>query len=404
MNAMLVMLLDKQVTFKLYDIRRMIVNRKLYIRTRNQEDLEYIKSSQVFDIIKTKIGVDHQQREVKNWKHMPEFQQIKQEPYALSIVNTTECTEVLSNTLKQGITDKTKSIWYPKLIKRDRGYWYSRSRVANRHPIYIISKGRPKCITARSLSKMGVVYKIVIEPQELDSYRQYHNDDTLITTDFSNLDQGSIPVRNFIWNLSIRNGHTHHWCLDDNIEDFNILSNNTKDHCRTGSIFRYAEDFVGCYSNIGQAGFNYYSFAKSNDSVPPLYLNTRVYSCMLIDNTIPFRWRGRYNEDTDLSLRILKSGRCTVLFNMFLAGKVTTQRMKGGNTDHVYTDGDDRLKFAESLRDQHPDIVRVVRKFNRWHHQVNYSGFKQELNRISEMPCNYKSDLIWKKQEDRYNG
>ena len=62
-----------------------------------------------------------------------------------------------------------------------------------------------------------------------------------------------------------------------------------------------------------------------------------------------YGWRGRYNEDTDLSLRALKDGWCTVLFNAFLIGKVTTMRMKGGNTDNVYTDGDNRLSFAKAL-------------------------------------------------------
>ena len=62
--------------------------------------------------------------------------------------------------------------------------------------------------------------------------------------------------------------------------------------------------------------------------------------------------------------------------NVFLAGKDTSERMKGGNTDNVYTDGDDRRKFAESLREQHPSIVKVVWKFGRWQHQVDYSGFK----------------------------
>ena len=51
-------------------------------------------------------------------------------------------------------------------------------------------------------------------------------------------------------------------------------------------------------------------------------------------------------------------------------------RMKGGNTDHVYTDDDDRRKFAESLVEQHPDVAKVVWKFNRWHHQVDYKPFK----------------------------
>ena len=51
--------------------------------------------------------------------------------------------------------------------------------------------------------------------------------------------------------------------------------------------------------------------------------------------------------------------------------------MKGGNTDNVYTDNDDRMKFANALKTLHPDLVKVVWKFNRWHHQVDYRVFKK---------------------------
>jgi hypothetical protein len=137
------------------------------------------------------------------------------------------------------------------------------------------------------------------------------------------------------------------------------------------------EDFVDRYENVGIAGANYYSFCKTTDSVPPYILNTRIYSCILIKNDLPFRWRGMYNEDTDLCLRVLKDGWSTILFNSFLVGKVTTLRMKGGNTDEVYGDTDHRKEFAESLQQQHPDVVKVVWKFNRWHHQVDYRPFKK---------------------------
>ena len=65
-------------------------------------------------------------------------------------------------------------------------------------------------------------------------------------------------------------------------------------------------------------------------------------------------------QDTDLSLRILKEGLCTILFNAFLVGKVTTMRMNGGNTGEVYGGTDNRLEFAESLQKQHPEIVKVT--------------------------------------------
>ncbi len=246
------------------------------------------------------------------------------------------------------------------------------------YPVYIVSKGRWKSrLTSKVLDRMKVPYKIVVESQEFEKYAEFIDSEKILTLPFSDLGQGSIPARNWIWEHSIALGAERHWILDDNIEAFNRLNRNIKPIVETGAIFKAAEDFVNRYENIAIAGFNYYSFCKTTERLPPYYLNTRIYSCILIKNDLPYRWRGRYNEDTDLSIRALKDGWCTVLFNAFLAGKVTTMRMSGGNTDHVYTDGDDRLKFAQALQELHPDIVKVVWKFNRWHHQVDYKPFKK---------------------------
>jgi hypothetical protein len=143
------------------------------------------------------------------------------------------------------------------------------------------------------------------------------------------------------------------------------------------------EDYVDRYENIVMAGPHNKGFVPDrNDRVGPYLLNSRIYSCILLDTTLPDRWRGRYNEDTDLSLRLLKQGKCTLLFRALLMDKGTTvgaknaKPMKGGNTDNVYNGGDHRLAFAQSLADQHPDCVKVVWKFNRWHHGVDYSNFK----------------------------
>lgn len=245
-----------------------------------------------------------------------------------------------------------------------------------KHPIYIVSKGRwQNRLTARTLDRMRVPYRIVVEPQEYASYAAVIAPDKILTLPFSNLGQGSIPARNWIWEHSLAAGDARHWILDDNIEAFNRLNRNMKPVVETGAIFRAAEDFVERYDNVPLAGFNYYSMCKATEKVPPYYLNTRIYSCILILNSLPMRWRGRYNEDTDLSLRVLKAGYCTILFNAFLCGKVCTMRMKGGNTDELYKD-DGRRLMAESLREQHPDVVKVVWKFKRWHHQVNYKPFK----------------------------
>lgn len=230
--------------------------------------------------------------------------------------------------------------------------------------------------TARSLDAIKLDYRIVVEPQEHDQYAAVIDPKKILVLPFSNLGQGSIPARNWIWEHSISVGAKRFWQLDDNILHFYRLNNNKKTAVTNGAIFRAAEDFVDRYENVALAGFNYQWLAKATDKVPPFYLNTRIYSCILIDNTIPFRFRGRYNEDTALSLDVMKAGLCTVLFNAFLCGKTSTMTMKGGNTDELYQD-DGRLKMAQSLREQHPDVVRVVKKFKRWQHHVDYRPFKK---------------------------
>lgn len=60
-----------------------------------------------------------------------------------------------------------------------------------------------------------------------------------------------------------------------------------------------------------------------------------------------------------------------------------TMTMKGGNTDELYKN-DGRLKMAESLREQHPDVTKVTRKWGRWQHHVDYSPFKK--NRFIPKP------------------
>jgi DNA-directed RNA polymerase subunit H (RpoH/RPB5) len=259
-----------------------------------------------------------------------------------------------------------------------------------RYPIYVISKGRwekRQRLTVRYLDKMRVPYHIVIEPQEYKEYARVIPKDRILKLPFSNLGQGSIPARNWVWEHALASGAKRHWILDDNIRDFYRFNYNLKIRVRSGGTFRAAEDFVDRYENIALAGFQYFMFVPRKDKKPPFHLNTRIYSCILIRNDIPYRWRGRYNEDTDLSIRVLKDGWCTVLFNAFLIDKATTMTMKGGNTDELYRgvgstrkEDDGRWKMAESLRKQHPDIVKITRKWNRWQHHVDYRLFaKNEL-------------------------
>lgn len=263
------------------------------------------------------------------------------------------------------------------------------------YPVYIISKGRwGSRLTSKALDYMNVPYHIVIEPQEYENYASVIDKEKILILPFSNLGLGSIPARNWVWEHAISRGFERHWILDDNIDGFGRLNNNLKIKVSSGNIFRAAEDFVDRYENVAIAGFQYDFFVLRKVKIEPYKLNTRIYSSILIKNDLTYRWRGRYNEDTDLSIRALKDGWCTVLFYAFIAYKETTMTMKGGNTDELYQ-GDGRLKMAESLQEQHPDITKITWKWGRWQHSVDYSSFKK--NKL------IKKDLPIKEGIDNYN-
>jgi hypothetical protein len=241
---------------------------------------------------------------------------------------------------------------------------------------------------------MKVPYYIVVEPQERQYYEVVIDPKKILVLPFSNLGQGSIPARNWIWEHSAASGARRHWIVDDNIAWFARLYHNLKIPVKTGSYFAAIEEFAERYENVALAGPHYFMFASRKEKLPPFQLNRRIYSCILIKNDIPYRWRGRYNEDTDLSLRVLKDGWCTVLFFSFLAWKNPTMTIKGGNTSQLYQ-GDGRLKMAESLVEQHPDVASITRKWGRWQHQVDYSAFKRNQLKL-------KPGVVLKDEPDEF--
>lgn len=266
----------------------------------------------------------------------------------------------------------------------------NKKRIKSKYPIFIISKGRwEKRLTVKAFDKINIDYKIVVEPAEYEKYAEVIDDKMIIIApeNFSEKGQGSIPIRNFVFDYAKKKGYEKHWIWDDNIASIMRNDKNSRIKCNTATPLLICEEFTDRFQNIALSGMNYDFFLIQKDKPPPFRFNTRIYSNILINHKIPFKWRGRYNEDTDLSLRCLKAGWNTILFNAFLVEKSTTLTEKGGNTDTIYNRGDKRRLFAESLKKQHPDCVKITWKYNRWHHQVDYRKFK---NRKLEYKKDYK--------------
>lgn len=283
----------------------------------------------------------------------------------------------------------------------------------NIYPIHIPSKGRYKSnITVKALERMKVDnYWVVVEEQEYDMYRNAIGKDHLLVLDksyqqnYSTLDdlgesksKGPGAARNFAWEHSISKGFAWHWVMDDNIFRFSRLNRNNYFEVRDPVFFRVMEDFVARYENVAMAGPNYEMFVARKEKNPPMVFNTRIYSCNLIRNDVPFRWRGRYNEDTILSLDMLSAGWCTIQFNVFLQFKATTQTVKGGNDTDFYSK-EGTMPKSKMLVKAYPDVAKLTWKFGRAHHHVDYAPFKQNKLRkrkgfdIDNDPNNYGMKL-----------
>jgi hypothetical protein len=251
------------------------------------------------------------------------------------------------------------------------------------YPIFIPTKGRwTLAHTIKALESKKIPYTAVIEKQEYAHYREVVKTGQILVLPHQN--KGLTVTRNWIWDYAQNELKTpFFWTMDDNLRDFYRLHKNMKWRVDSGTFLKVMEDFVERYTNIYIAGMNYEMFVPRKRKKPPFTLNTRIYSNMLIKTDIPYRNVTFYNDDTDLCLRVLKDGHCTLQFNAFLADKINTQKVKGGMTDY-YEQTNKRREFAEELQRAHPDVVKVVWKFNRWHHEVDYKPFKK--NKLIRRP------------------
>lgn len=248
------------------------------------------------------------------------------------------------------------------------------------YPVYIVSKGRwQNPLTALSFEKAGIDYIIVVEPQEADNYIKKLGDKRVLVLPFSNLGLGSYPARNFCWEHSKQKGYKYHWLFDDNIRGLAKWQNGKKVNCEDiNSALLFVEQFTNKH-NIDMSGFEYRYFVAK----PPkkaFKINTHLYSAMLIKNSLPYRWRLKYNEDVDLCLQVLHNKGTTASCIYYLSNKTSTVvKMKGGNQDELYKGNDPKKKLlkAKMLEAVWPQYAKTVIRFNRYHHFVDWKIFKK---------------------------
>jgi hypothetical protein len=246
-----------------------------------------------------------------------------------------------------------------------------------RYPVFIPSKARAQePLTIKMFQKDGVPFRVVVEPQEREAYAKVVGEESVLTLPESG--RGLTYSRNWIKAHATEEGHERHWQFDDDIRYMNRLHRGLRLPCTSRGAIAAAEDFSDRYENVGLTSFNSsffittYANGTSCQPWPPFYRNCRCYTVFLVSNTMRdaagalINFRGRFNEDTDMSLQTIGAGHCTILLIVTPA----TMTSKGGQTA-IYTN-DGRLRMSRELERHWPGVVETTRRFSRPQHRVKH--------------------------------
>jgi hypothetical protein len=258
-----------------------------------------------------------------------------------------------------------------------------------RYPIFIPSRDRfqgSRPFTIRSLLRDDVAFRVVVVPSQADSYAELVGEDRVLVLPSD--DYVLLDARNWIRDRAEEEGHARHWQLDDNMRGFRRLYRGRRIPCHAGVALRVCEDLSDRYTNVGISGLNYQMFVMSDVAVP-VAVNVHVYSCTLVNHAMPYRWRLIYNDDTDLCLQALTGGWTTLLLNAFMADKLRTMTVQGGNTNQLYSADAEtaerarntmgRFEMARVLERAWPGLVTLRWRFGRAQHQIDWRQFKEPL-------------------------
>jgi hypothetical protein len=263
--------------------------------------------------------------------------------------------------------------------------------------VYIISKGRPECRTAKTLTTVryaGEWYIVCGNNDEtLEQYISNWGKDRVIVfdwfkesqhTDFldnfgvEKVSSGASPARNATMRISKKRGELRHWQFDDDYTGFYLKTKKGRSKKLSG---RLLEKHLYRLAEFGyEADINNVGFAVGSDSFPDgMYQTTkRVFNAHNLTNSKKFvEWRGRMNDDLINALEVYKNGFYEVSVKYLTLVMRPTQADKGGNTDLYQDDGTVRKTSYAILIE--PKATKLVIKFGRHHHEVNWRQITPKL-------------------------
>lgn len=259
--------------------------------------------------------------------------------------------------------------------------------------IYIISKGRPQCTTAKTLERMDYPGEWFIvcgnNDETLEEYQQRWGDhvlvfdwyeeikrtDTLDNFGFDTMASGAVPVRNATMRIAKERGARRHWQLDDDYNGFYRVTNGTlKKHRCDGQEFydemlKVAQWADSCgMNNCGIALGTIESAPANKCKVGKRVFNAHNLPC---DDKLFTVWRGRMNDDLINAIETWRNGGFEYHVKYLNITMAPSQSEDGGLTDIYKLEGTVRKSAYPVLIA--PGAAKLVCEFGRYHHRVDWS-------------------------------
>lgn len=265
--------------------------------------------------------------------------------------------------------------------------------------IYIISKGRPKCQTARVLTKKNYTGDWFIvcgnNDDKLEEYKKVWGDRVLVfdwfeevkKTDFldnlgfENYPSGAAPVRNATRRISFERGELRHWQLDDDYPGFIKFEKSQKKNVQIRSGSKLQFELAKLAKFAFEAGLANVGFQPTSNTYPDkaYFYSKRVFNAHNLPSEPDkfIKWRGRLNDDMINAIDVINQGKWAMAFNYLGMNMTKTQTEKGGNTE-LYIDHGTVMKTAYAIM-MSPISVKLAIMFGRYHHQNQWTRISPKL-------------------------
>ena len=268
--------------------------------------------------------------------------------------------------------------------------------------IYIISKGRPKCRTAYTLQRMNYPGEWFIvcgnNDDTIPEYKKNWGEDKILVFDWheevktsdlldnfgvEKMGSGAVPVRNATRKIAKERGEVRHWQFDDDYSSFRHISKDLKKHISIHNGHFFEQELLKIAQFAYKSKLNNAGFCLGMESFPEMVktFSKRVFNAhnLPTDEKLFTKWRGRMNDDLINALETYKKGGREMAFKFMTLMLAPTQSEKGGNTDIYELSGTVR-KTAYSVLIE-PKYTKLVIKFGRYHHKVDWNGITPKLIR-----------------------